>query len=251
MAKKRVVGDIGHGGSDSGGVANGLKEKDINLAVGLKFRDYLITNYEDVEVLLTRETDIGMTPDQRVKKVCDFNPHLCLSIHHNMFNKIARGAEVIHAHYDEYDEVLALDILTRLAKAGMPTRRAFTKLNDRDDDWYYMIRRIWDHDTDAIICEGGFVDNAQDAALLKSIKYLNAEAEAYAISTAEYLQLPPKAATAEQQLYIAIAMLQNAKPQIINSPKYWIDNAKEGKLVKGEFAQALIIKTGEYIRNRG
>jgi N-acetylmuramoyl-L-alanine amidase len=245
---KRVKLDPGHGGSDSGGVANGLKEKDLNLTVALKTRDYLLANYE-ADVSLTREKDISLAPDERVKRVADYNPHLCVSIHHNMFNKLARGAEVIHAHYDEYDDVLALDILARLAKAGMPTRRAFTKLNDKNADWYYMIRRIWDHDTDAIICEGGFVDNAQDAALLKSIKYLNAEAEAYAISTAEYLQLPPKAVTAEQQLYIGISRLQNVG--IINSPRYWIDNAKEGKLVKGEFAQALIIKTGEYIRNRG
>ena len=241
---KKVTLDAGHGGSDSGGVANGLKEKDLNLTVTLKTRDYLLANY-DVNVSLTRDSDISLTPDERVKRVASFNPHLCVSIHHNMFNKIARGAEVIHAHYDEYDDALALNILAKLAQAGMPTRRAFTKLNEQNRDWYYMIRRIWDSDTDAIIGEGGFVDNVQDAELLKSAKYINAEAEAYAISIAEYLQLPPKKITVEQQLYIAIAKCQNAK--IIDSPMYWIGNAKDGMTVKGEYARSLIIKMGEYL----
>lgn len=245
---KRVVLDPGHGGNDPGAVGNGLKEKDLNIFVALKTKEYLYNNYDNVKVLLTRENDITLTPDNRVKIVTDYNPHLCVSIHHNNFNKIARGAEVIHAHYDEYDDKLALAILDRLAKVGMPTRRAFTKLNDRGSDWYYMIRRIWDKDTDAIITEGGFVDNAQDAELLKSIKYLNAEAEAIAISIAEHLQLAPKQITEEQKLYAAISKLQNAG--IINSPLYWIENAKKGKTIKGEFAQALIIKTGDYISKR-
>lgn len=245
---KRVVLDPGHGGNDPGACANGLKEKELNLVVALKAREYLLNNYDGVEVLLTRDADITLTPDARVKKVTDYNPHLCVSIHHNQFNKLARGAEVIHAHYDEYDDALALDILRRLAAAGMPTRRAFTKLNEKNADWYYMIRRIWDKDTDAIICEGGFVDNTRDAELLKSPKYLNAEAEAYAIGAAEYLQLTPKQATEEQRLYIAVSQLQNSG--IINSPLYWLENAKKDKTIKGEFAQALIIKMSDYLNKR-
>jgi hypothetical protein len=60
-----------------------------------------------------------------------------------------------------------------------------------------------------------------------------------------YDAVEPKIDTAEQALYIAISKLQNAG--VINSPLYWIENAKEGKLVKGDYARSLIIKMGEYI----
>jgi N-acetylmuramoyl-L-alanine amidase len=184
---KKVIIDVGHGGSDNGAVANGLKEKDLNLQVALKVREYL--RAYDVEIKMTREVDKTLTPDERVKIVLDFNPDLCVSVHHNSFNTIARGAEVIHSHYKKQDDKLANDILDKLLKAGMPKRRAFTKLNDNGQDYYYMIRRINDGDTDAIITEGGFVDNLEDAKLLKTEVYINAEAKAIADSIVEYLGL--------------------------------------------------------------
>jgi N-acetylmuramoyl-L-alanine amidase len=60
-----------------------------------------------------------------------------------------------------------------------------------------------------------------------------------------YDTLEPKIDAEEQTFYAAIARLQNAK--VINSPMYWIDNAKEGLPVKGEYARSLIIKMGDYI----
>jgi N-acetylmuramoyl-L-alanine amidase len=120
----------------------------------------------------------------------DINPDLCVSIHHNAAESVeARGAEVIHAHYDEYDDKIALSILNRLAKIGMPTRRAFTKLNSRGSDWYYMIREIWDKNTDAIIVEGGFVTNKVDAGLLSNYEFLRGEALAIGEAIIEYLNI--------------------------------------------------------------
>ncbi|MDF2591408.1 MAG: sporulation-specific N-acetylmuramoyl-L-alanine amidase [Clostridia bacterium] len=235
----KVLIDIGHGGSDPGAQANGLVEKVINLKVGLLLKDYLLGFECDVK--LTRETDITLTADQRVAIAKAYNPDLCISVHHNAAEDIkARGSEVIHAHYDDYDDKLALDIMQRLAVAGMPKRRAFTKLNSIGSDWYYMIRRIWDNDTDAIITEGGFVTNAADAALLKTDAFLTVEAQAIAYSIVDYLKLRLKKLTEEQQLYIAIAKLKDRG--IMNSPAHWLENAKAGKLIRGEFASQLIIK---------
>lgn len=45
--------DAGHGGNDSGAVGNGLREKDITLAVCLKVEEKL-NQYKDVEVFQTR-----------------------------------------------------------------------------------------------------------------------------------------------------------------------------------------------------
>lgn len=186
MAKLMI--DIGHGGSDTGALGNGLIEKDINLKVGLILKNYLAAY--DVELRTTRDSDVTLTNDARVSLVSSFNPDLCVSIHHNAADDInARGAEVIHAHYDKYDDKLASAILENIAAVGMPKRRIFTRLNSRGDEWYFMIRRIWDSDTDAIIVEGGFVTNSQDAELLKSDNFLKAEAEAIGLAIVEYLGL--------------------------------------------------------------
>lgn len=189
---KRLIFDIGHGGTDSGASANGLKEKDINLIVGLSALDYINNNYI-VDAKVTRDKDVTLDENKRVKIITDFNPHLSISIHHNAAGSVeARGSEVIHAHYDKDDDVLANDIMDELLKLGMPKRRAFTKLNDHGNDWYYMIRRIWDTDTDAIIVEGGFLTNKDDAKLLKDVEFLKAEGRVIAECAARYLGLEKK-----------------------------------------------------------
>jgi len=188
---KKVMLDIGHGGSDTGAIGNGLVEKNVNLEVGLMVFENL--KKYDAEVRMTRNKDITLDTDVRVKTVTNFNPNLCVSIHHNAAEaSSARGAEVIHAHYDKEDDVLAKDILHRLSKAGMPVRRDFTKLNSSGSDWYYMIRRIWDNDTDAIITEGGFLTNKEDASLLKDKAFLAKEAKAISDSIVKYLDLKLK-----------------------------------------------------------
>ena len=51
-----VILDAGHGGEDGGASsADGLLEKDLNLALALVMRDILTAN--GIEVILTRETD--------------------------------------------------------------------------------------------------------------------------------------------------------------------------------------------------
>ena len=54
-----VVLDAGHGGNDPGKVGvDGSLEKDINLAITLKVKEYL--EQSDVDVVLTREDDKGL-----------------------------------------------------------------------------------------------------------------------------------------------------------------------------------------------
>lgn len=58
----RIVLDPGHGGWDPGAMANGITEKDYQLAIGLRLRDALLARYDDVEVRMTRETDASVDP---------------------------------------------------------------------------------------------------------------------------------------------------------------------------------------------
>jgi len=190
MAKK-IMFPVGHGGGDTGAIDGGLIEKNINLIVALAAEMYL-KPYE-VDVKLSRYTDKYLSSDDRIKLVGDYNPNLSIDVHHNWCTtEKVRGAEVIHAHYDTEDDVLAQIILMKMAQIGMPTRRSFTKLNDRKEDWYYGIREMWDNDTDAIIFEGGFISNAKDRALLSTHEFLMLEGKVLAESCVEYLGLELK-----------------------------------------------------------
>ena len=61
--------DCGHGGMDPGMIGiDGLKEKDVNLAIGLKVKSAL--EKKDFQVVMTRETDVGLyDEDSNNKKV--------------------------------------------------------------------------------------------------------------------------------------------------------------------------------------
>ena len=57
--KQVIVVDCGHGGMDPGMIGiDGLKEKDVNLAIGPKVKSAL--EKKDFQVVMTRETDVGI-----------------------------------------------------------------------------------------------------------------------------------------------------------------------------------------------
>lgn len=61
----KIFIDPGHGGADPGAVANGLKEKDICLMIGILLRDFLNKEYVGHRIKLSRETDISLTLKER------------------------------------------------------------------------------------------------------------------------------------------------------------------------------------------
>lgn len=81
--KKRVIViDPGHGGHDPGAMANGLKEKDINLKVALKLKKYLEKDGR-FKVYLTREDDTFVPLYDRTLIALEKKADLFISIHTN------------------------------------------------------------------------------------------------------------------------------------------------------------------------
>lgn len=78
-----VVLDPGHGGSDPGAAApNGLLEKHLTLDIARRARVFL-SELDDVEVVLTRENDRGLSRRSRVARVQAANADLFVSLHLN------------------------------------------------------------------------------------------------------------------------------------------------------------------------
>ena len=90
-----VALDPGHGGEDPGAVGpNGLKEKDVVLAVALQLRERLNAK-PGMRAFLTRDADFFVPLADRVKKARRVQADLFVSIHADAFmTPAARGASV-------------------------------------------------------------------------------------------------------------------------------------------------------------
>jgi len=89
-----VVIDAGHGGKDPGAVANGYKEKDINLKVAEGLVNIL--KKRGISARLTRSRDIYLRLDERTKLANDWDGDMFVSLHCNALpaGRTAKGIEI-------------------------------------------------------------------------------------------------------------------------------------------------------------
>ncbi len=173
--KACVVIDAGHGGDDPGKVGvNEALEKDINLQIAYMLRKLLEAN--DIEVILTRETDAGLYDadasqkkvqdmQRRVAKIEEANPDLVVSIHQNSYSQESiSGAQVFY-----YEGSLEGMQLAGLIQESMrlrldPSNGRQVKSNDS----YYLLKNT---SKPIVIVECGFLSNSKEAQLLVKESY--------------------------------------------------------------------------------
>lgn len=170
-----VYVDAGHGGTDPGAVANGIKEKDINLAVAVKVRDKL--KALGVQVVMNRETDVFVDFKHTAANANSVNPDAFVSIHNNAATAAANGIETFYTK--SKDLPLANEVQSRLV--------SYTGAYNRGVKWGELY--VTNHTTmPAILTEGGFVTNVQEAAKLKTDSYQNSLANAITDGVMKYLK---------------------------------------------------------------
>lgn len=158
MAKKIFIG-VGHGGTDSGAVANGLKEKDLNLAISLACRDELLRH--GVNVLMSRTKDeIDPTADE-VKECNAYKPDYAVEIHNNAGG--GDGVEIYHHFGGGKGKTLGSNILKEIVAIGQNSRGLKTKKNAQGKDYFAWIRGT---SCPAVLIECAFVDNKKDIAII-------------------------------------------------------------------------------------
>ena len=158
MAKKVFIG-VGHGGSDSGAIANNLKEKDLNLAIALACRDEL--KRHGVEVGISRTKDENDPLADEIKECNAFKPDYAVEIHNNAGG--GDGVEIYHHYGGGKGKTLASNILKEIVAIGQNSRGLKTKKNGEGKDYYGWIRQT---KAPACLVECAFLDNKKDVAII-------------------------------------------------------------------------------------
>jgi len=84
---QRIVIDPGHGGNDPGAVHGGVSEKDLNLSMAFRLRDYL--EQLGYAVILTLESDVTLSLQERATTAKNAEADAFVSIHHNALDNDA------------------------------------------------------------------------------------------------------------------------------------------------------------------
>lgn len=191
-----IVIDAGNGGEDTGTVANGITEKNINLEVS----QYMKDRFQElgVPVALTRESDETLAPNDRVTRILEaFGNGSDVIVLSNQLNSGGgSGAEVVYALRNSSD--LAEQILTEIGREGQEItkyyQRRWPENPSRD---YYQIQRETE-DTQPVIIRYGYADNVEDANRLKQNVLNYAEGVVRAVSQyAGIRYVPPATSTKE------------------------------------------------------
>lgn len=175
---RTVIIDPGHGGFDGGaGADDGTLEKDINLEISLRLRDFL--TFYGCSVVMTRETDKGTEDDSALniaaRKKSDMRNRLALmgrgnsiyvSIHLNKFTTTAaRGIQVFYTPNFESARLLGECIQNAVKENLQPENRRLIK---KGYDSTFLLKKAT---VPAVIVECGFLSNKSDLIKLKDGDY--------------------------------------------------------------------------------
>lgn len=191
-ASKVIVIDPGHGGFDPGKVGNtGSHEKDLNLKIALKVRDYL--EQSGAIVVMTRTEDVDLDGDdskqwkkedmiQRAEKTNNSEADILVSIHQNSFPQPqVKGAQVFYHSNSDLGKLLAQNIQKSIKTYADTENKRVAKHNAD----YYLLRVT---EIPAVIVECGFLTNAEEEAKLNTDAYQEEIAWSIYIGIIEYFQ---------------------------------------------------------------
>ncbi|PIE60778.1 MAG: hypothetical protein CSA31_00305 [Desulfobulbus propionicus] len=218
LGVSKIVIDPGHGGKDPGATANGLKEKDIVLAIAKKIGNVLESTY-GYEVAFTRTKDIFIPLEERTAIANTLNADLFLSIHINAhqdpslggietyYLNLATNAEAMRVaayenatsphNINEMQDILStlmqnskIDESSRLADAvhaqiitGLDGKYAIRDMGVKQAPFYVLIGA----EMPAILAELSFITNKREAQLLQTQAYQHLLAKQIAAGVVNYV----------------------------------------------------------------
>ncbi len=164
--KYTVCIDPALGGSDSGASANGLKEKDVTLAVALKLKSEL--EQRGVKVVLTRDSDKTVTNEARVAACDKAQSDLLVSLRLNSAQNITvSGFELWVSNKKPANSVSAAEAIGKSMSTITGIRNRGVKygtVTNADENYYVNSKSK----CASLVIQLGFISNKEDASLLKN-----------------------------------------------------------------------------------
>ncbi|MED4916701.1 N-acetylmuramoyl-L-alanine amidase [Geobacillus thermodenitrificans] len=186
----RIVLDAGHGGKDPGAVANGLKEKDLTLSI-VKHIGRLLSEYEGVEVHYTRTDDRFLELSERAAIANKLKADYFISVHINAGGGTGFESYIYNGSVSQATIACQNVIHAEIMKAiGNVRDRGKKRAN------YAVLRETR---MPALLTENLFIDNATDAAKLKSEQFLLQVAHGHVQGIVKVFGLKKKAQPQPQQ----------------------------------------------------
>ncbi len=196
----RIVLDAGHGGKDVGAVGNGLREKDLTLTI-VKHIGRMLGEYEGVEVHYTRTDDRYLSLEERAAIANKLKADYFVSVHINAGGGTGFESYVYNGNVSAktvaYQNVIHAEIMKAI---GNVRDRGKKRAN------FAVLRKT---KMAALLTENLFIDNASDAAKLKSEQFLLQIAHGHVQGIVKAFGLKKRAAasqtktatTAKEKLY--------------------------------------------------
>lgn len=194
--KGLVVLDAGHGGEDGGASsADGILEKDINLAIALQLEEYLKLHHFDVIMIRDGDYSVGdqslstvserkrSDTKRRLQAIEEAGECIFISIHQNHFSESKYdGAQVFYSGNREESAILAEAIRKNIVGALQPENH---RENKKAESNIYLLDRCH---VPAVLVECGFLSNPAEAAKLNQKAYQKDMAAAIYNGLIDYLQ---------------------------------------------------------------
>lgn len=164
LYKKVIILDAGHGGIDSGTFAVDKEhmEKRINLSVTKKIKEKL-DQFEDVKVYMTRESDIHLSPEDRIEMINSVKADYCISIHCNSADNLeASGVEVLYSEKSKDGTIKSKNLANILLKGIIGTTKQVNRGLLKGDNIYIMRKS----NIPIALVEIGFISNKNEFSYL-------------------------------------------------------------------------------------
>ena len=204
-----VVLDPGHGGNFIGAWYDEKIEKNLTLQVANFIKEYLLENYDGIEIYFTRDTDVALNGDikidleQRAEVAKQYNADYFVSLHFNASEAHELHGATVYASFRdnvaEKSQGIAASILEQLVALGIKDNAVKTRKSQdyyAEDgsrlDYYAVIRHSAARDIPGVIVEHCFMDNEIDKQFMNTDEKVKQLAIADAEGIAKYLELPRK-----------------------------------------------------------
>lgn len=186
LVSRVVVIDPGHGGSDPGAIGpDGVKEKDVNLAIAGKVAEIL--RQQGVNILLTRPGDGDAGLVERAQLANSNNAEVFVSIHSNSSTNSGMGGTATYT-YAPAGTPLGLQRESRLRLARLLQEELVQALGLRDagvfEENFSVLRNT---SMPAALVEVAFLSNPVEEQLLASPGFQDRAARAIARAITRYL----------------------------------------------------------------